>query len=217
MGEISLGLSFDDVLLVPQMSEILPVDTDLSTKVAAGIRLNIPVLSSAMDTVTEAELAIALAREGGLGVIHRNNPIEVQADMVARVKRSENMVISDPFTVSASTTLEELRRVMEGKGVNGFPVVDEMGTYRRALVENVYQVEKVISGPLPKDTSRIIVNQWVVMDRKTLPSATHLKPGLTSTLTLEAMSDHPELSSEFRSSDHSEFNAPLFYDVNSHR
>lgn len=96
------------------------------------------------------------------------------------------------------------------------PTLDEMGTYRRALVENVYQVEKIISGPLPKDTSRIVVNQWVVMDRKPLPSATHLKPGLTTTLTLEAMSDHPELSSEFRSSGHSEFNAPLFYDVNSH-
>lgn len=95
------------------------------------------------------------------------------------------------------------------------PTLEEMGTYRRALVENVYQVEKVISGPLPEGTPRIVVNQWVVMDRKPLPSAANLKPGLTTTLTLEAMSDHPELSSEFRSSDHSEFNAPLFYDVNS--
>lgn len=96
------------------------------------------------------------------------------------------------------------------------PTLDEMGTYRRALVGNVYQVEKVISGALPKDTSRIVVNQWVVMDRKPLPSASLFKPGFTTTLTLEAMSEHPELSSEFRSSDHSEFDAPLFYDVNSH-
>jgi IMP dehydrogenase len=142
MGEISLGLSFDDVLLVPQMSEILPADTDLRTKVAAGIDLNIPILSSAMDTVTEAGLAIALAREGGLGVIHRNNPVEVQADMVARVKRSENMVISDPFTVSASTTLEELRRVMEEKGVNGFPVVDGGGHLEGMVTtRDIWQVE----------------------------------------------------------------------------
>ncbi len=142
MGEISLGLSFDDVLLIPQKSEILPAETDLSTEVAAEIPLNIPVLSSAMDTVTEAELAIALAREGGLGVIHRNNLIEAQAGMVARVKRSENMVISDPFTVSKNTTLEELKRVMEVKGVNGFPVVDAEGNLEGMVTNrDIWQVE----------------------------------------------------------------------------
>ncbi|MCF6313220.1 MAG: IMP dehydrogenase [Verrucomicrobiales bacterium] len=142
MGEISLGLSFDDVLLIPQMSEILPSETDLSTRVAETIPLNIPVLSSAMDTVTEDELAIALAREGGLGVIHRNNLIEEQADMVARVKRSENMVISDPFTVSIDTTLQELKRVMEVKGVNGFPVVDAEGLLLGMVTNrDIWQVE----------------------------------------------------------------------------
>ncbi len=142
MGEISLGLSFDDVLLIPQKSEILPADADLSTKVAADIPLHIPVISSAMDTVTEAELAIALAREGGLGVIHRNNPIDVQADMVAKVKRSENMVISDPFTVSKATTLEELKRVMEVNGVNGFPVVDGEGNLEGMVTtRDIWQVE----------------------------------------------------------------------------
>lgn len=142
MGEISLGLSFDDVLLIPQKSEMLPAEADLSTKVAAGISLHIPVLSSAMDTVTESELAIALAREGGLGVIHRNNPIDVQADMVAKVKRSENMVISDPFTVSKSTTLQELKQVMDGKGVNGFPVVDAEGNLEGMVTtRDIWQVE----------------------------------------------------------------------------
>jgi len=142
MGEISLGLSFDDVLLIPQKSEILPADADISTKVAADIPLHIPVISSAMDTVTEAELAIALAREGGLGVIHRNNPIDVQADMVAKVKRSENMVISDPFTVSKTTTLEELKRVMEVNGVNGFPVVDGEGNLEGMVTtRDIWQVE----------------------------------------------------------------------------
>ena len=125
MGDvISLGLSFDDVLLVPQRSEILPGEADIHTALTQEISLNIPVISSAMDTVTEGELAIALAREGGLGVIHRNMPIEEQADQVARVKRSENMVILDPFTVSSDLTITRLQDIMAERGVAGFPVVD---------------------------------------------------------------------------------------------
>ena len=97
MGELPLGLSFDDVLLIPQRSGVLPAEVDISTRLTAEIPLNIPIVSSAMDTVTEDGLAIALAREGGIGVIHRNMPIPDQADMVAKVKRSENTVITDPF------------------------------------------------------------------------------------------------------------------------
>ncbi len=125
MGEIELGYSFDDVLLVPRHSAVLPDETDLRTRLTAGISLNIPVLSSAMDTVTEDQLAIALAREGGLGVVHRNCTVERQADFVARIKRSENMVIPDPFTVSKDLSIRELEAIMEDKGVAGFPVVDE--------------------------------------------------------------------------------------------
>ena len=125
MGELPLGLSFDDVLLVPQRSGVLPAEVDVSTNLTADIPLKIPIVSSAMDTVTEDGLAIALAREGGIGVIHRNMPIEEQADMVAKVKRSENTVISDPFTTSADISLARLQEVMQEKGVNGFPVVDE--------------------------------------------------------------------------------------------
>jgi IMP dehydrogenase len=124
---ISLGLSFDDVLLVPQLSAILPGETDIATRLAPSLPLNIPVLSSAMDTVTEAELAIALAREGGLGVIHRNLPVGKQAEHVARVKRSENTVIDNPFTVTPDITLGELLHIMDQKGVAGFPVVDAEG------------------------------------------------------------------------------------------
>ena len=127
MGEIPLSLSFDDVLLVPSLSEILPAETDVRTRLTAGIPLNIPVISSAMDTVTEAELAIALAREGGIGVIHRNMPVEAQAEMVARVKRSENTVIQKPFTVRCDISVAELRATMDETGVSGFPVVDESG------------------------------------------------------------------------------------------
>ena len=127
MGDLPLGLSFDDVLLVPQKSGILPAEADLSTRLTESIPLHIPIISSAMDTVTESELAIALAREGGVGVVHRNMPIPDQAEMVARVKRSENMVIPDPFTVMPETTLATLQQIMAEKGVNGFPVVDGDG------------------------------------------------------------------------------------------
>lgn len=125
MGDLPLGLSFDDVLLVPQRSGVLPAGVDISTRLTAEIPLNIPLISSAMDTVTEDGLAIALAREGGLGVVHRNMPIGDQADMVARVKRSENTVIVDPFTITADISLAALQQIMRDKGVNGFPVIDE--------------------------------------------------------------------------------------------
>ncbi len=118
-----LGLSFDDVLLVPQFSEVIPSECDVRTRLGA-ILLNIPIISSAMDTVSEDELAIALAREGGLGVVHRNMPIADQAQMIAKVKRSENTVISNPFTVQPDLQLQELMNIMKERGVAGFPVVD---------------------------------------------------------------------------------------------
>ncbi len=125
MGEIPLSLSFDDVLLLPGRSEVLPGEVGLASKLTTLLPLNIPVLSSAMDTVTESELAIALAREGGMGVIHRACPIEYQVEQVGRVKRSENTVIHRPLTVKPDTTLAELARLMREKGVSGFPVVDD--------------------------------------------------------------------------------------------
>ncbi len=127
MGDLPLSLSFDDVLLIPQRSAVLPSDVDIKTALTNGIGLNIPVISSAMDTVTEEGLAIALAREGGIGVIHRNMPIQDQVDMVAKVKRSENTVIEDPFTIGADVTLKALQEVMDQRGVNGFPVIDGEG------------------------------------------------------------------------------------------
>jgi len=127
METFTEGLSFDDVLLVPQLSEILPSDVSLKTSFVPGIELNIPVISSAMDTVTEDELAIALAREGGIGVIHRNNTIDEQADMVRRVKRSENSVIEDPYTVSPDITVAEMDALKSSLGVSGLPVVEDNG------------------------------------------------------------------------------------------
>jgi IMP dehydrogenase len=127
MADISLGLSFDDVLLVPALSEILPTESDISTFVTGDIRLNIPVVSAAMDTVSETELAVALAREGGMGVIHRACSIQEQASMVSRVKRSENAVILKPLTVRKEQTIDEIRAIMAEHGFSGFPVVDADG------------------------------------------------------------------------------------------
>lgn len=127
MAEITLGLSFDDVLMVPRLSSVLPATTDISTRLTGGIDLRIPVVSAAMDTVSESELAIALAREGGLGVIHRACAIDVQASMVSKVKRSENAVIYQPLTVRKDQTVAEVVEIMETHGFSGFPVVDQDG------------------------------------------------------------------------------------------
>ncbi len=127
MADISLGLSFDDVLLVPALSEVLPGEADLSSELTAGFPLFIPVVSAAMDTVSEHDLAIALAREGGMGVIHRACGIDEQAVMVSRVKRSENAVILKPHTVSKEDTVEHVREIMARNGFSGFPVVDAQG------------------------------------------------------------------------------------------
>lgn len=127
MADISLGLSFDDVLLVPALSDVLPGEADLSTALTEGIPLNLPVVSAAMDTVSEHDLAIALAREGGMGVIHRACSIEEQAAMVSKVKRSESAVILDPLTVKKTDTVERVCAIMDKNGFSGFPVVDEDG------------------------------------------------------------------------------------------
>lgn len=125
MADISLGYSFDDVLLVPALSEVLPGEADLKTTLAKGIQLNLPIVSAAMDTVSEHELAIALAREGGMGVIHRACSIEEQAAMVSKVKRSESAIILKPHTVRREDTVLRVREIMEENGFSGFPVVDE--------------------------------------------------------------------------------------------
>jgi len=125
--DISLGLSFDDVLLVPQYSEIIPSQTDITTALTPEIQMNIPVISSAMDTVTQSTLAIALAREGGIGVIHRNCSIKEQVAMVAKVKRAENTIIERPETITPDATLGKLDEIMQRTSVSGFPVVDDNG------------------------------------------------------------------------------------------
>ena len=127
MADAKLGLSFDDVLLVPLHSGVIPSEVDVCSRLAEGISLNVPLLSAAMDTVSESELAIALAREGGMGVVHRACTIAEQAAMVSRVKRSENAVILKPTTLRRDQTVEEMQMIMVEQGYSGFPVVDADG------------------------------------------------------------------------------------------
>ncbi|MBE7062283.1 MAG: IMP dehydrogenase [Clostridia bacterium] len=118
------GITFDDVLLVPQASDVLPAEVDISTRLTNKIRLNIPLISAAMDTVTESRLAIAMAREGGIGIIHKNMSIEAQAAEVDRVKRSEHGVIVDPFYLSPSHTLADADQLMGKYKISGVPITE---------------------------------------------------------------------------------------------
>jgi IMP dehydrogenase len=121
------GLTFDDVLLIPQKSSVLPRDVDTKTRLTQKIKLNIPIMSAGMDTVTEARLAIAMAREGGIGIIHKNMSIERQAMEVDKVKRSEHGVIVDPFYLSAEHVIADALELMERYRISGVPITDEAG------------------------------------------------------------------------------------------
>ncbi|TCZ75019.1 IMP dehydrogenase [Flaviaesturariibacter aridisoli] len=121
------GLTFDDVLLVPAYSEILPRSVSIRTRLTRDITLNVPMLSAAMDTVTESRLAIALAREGGIGILHKNMSIEQQSDQVRRVKRSESAMIVDPVTLPTTATIGDAKRIMREYGFGGIPVVADGG------------------------------------------------------------------------------------------
>ncbi|MDE5572373.1 MAG: IMP dehydrogenase, partial [Muribaculaceae bacterium] len=119
------GLTFDDVLLIPAYSEVLPYQVNLGTKFSRNITLNVPIISAAMDTVTEQQLAIAIAREGGIGVIHKNMSIEEQARQVHAVKRAENGMIYDPVTIKRGSTVADALKIMEEFHIGGIPVVDD--------------------------------------------------------------------------------------------
>src|SRR5579871_2341310 len=121
-GPIVEGLTFDDVLLVPGKSSVLPAEVDTRTNFTRAIQLNIPLVSAAMDTVTESRLAIAIARQGGIGIIHRNMSVERQAEEVDRVKRSESGMIVDPVTISAELTVRQATDIMAKYRISGLPV-----------------------------------------------------------------------------------------------
>ena len=125
MKFVGEGLTFDDVLLVPRESHVLPHETELKTKLTKKIELNIPLMSAGMDTVTESRMAIAMARQGGIGIIHKNMTIEEQAKQVDRVKRSEHGIITDPFYLSPTNSIKEALDVMANYRISGVPIVDD--------------------------------------------------------------------------------------------
>src|SRR5688500_9064963 len=131
------GITFDDVLLIPARSDFVPADADTHTKLTRGIEVNIPLVSAPMDTVTEAALAIALAQEGGIGIIHKNLSAANQAREVEKVKRSENGVIVDPITLPPSATIGQARKIMREYNVSGIPIVDDDGAGPRAQGSSV--------------------------------------------------------------------------------
>ena len=145
---IGEGLTYDDVLLVPAESDILPADINLTTQLTKKIALKIPLMSAAMDTVTEYRMAIALAREGGIGVIHKNMSIDAQAEQVDMVKRSENGVITNPFSLTAEKTIGEADQLMAKFRISGVPIIDENNTLIGIITNRDMKFEE--------DMSRII-------------------------------------------------------------
>src|SRR5437764_11350848 len=129
------GITFDDVLLEPAYSDVVPRDCDVRTQLTRNIRLNIPIVSSPMDTVTESELAIALAQEGGIGVIHKNMSIQQQTREVDKVKRSENGIITDPVTLPPDETVGTARRIMEQQHISGVPITVKGGYLKGILTK----------------------------------------------------------------------------------
>ena len=152
MGKIvSDGITFDDVLLIPSYSEVIPNEVDLSTNLTRTIKLNIPVMSAGMDTVTEHRMAIAMARQGGIGIIHKNMSIQEQAEEVDKVKRSEFGVITDPFSLGPDNTLQEAEDLMHRYRISGVPVVDEQGKLVGIITNRDLKFQEDLSRKIRQD------------------------------------------------------------------
>ena len=156
------GLTYDDVLLVPAYSEVLPREVTLKSRFSKNITLNTPVVSAAMDTVTEAEMAIAIARQGGIGVIHKNMPAEAQAREVRRVKRSESGMIQDPFTVVQTATVGDALKLMAENSIGGIPVVDE----KNVLVGIVTNRDLRFQRDMQKSISEVMTSKDLITANK---------------------------------------------------
>jgi len=161
------GLTFDDVLLIPGFSQVLPRDVDISTQLTRSIQLNVPMVSAAMDTVTEANLAIALAREGGLGILHKNMPIEKQVEQVRKVKRSESGLILDPITLNESATIGDALRLMKENKIGGIPITDR----NQKLVGILTNRDLRFESDSQKKVSEVMTKEKLV----TAPEGTDLK------------------------------------------
>jgi IMP dehydrogenase len=161
------GLTFDDVLLVPGYSEILPRDVNIKTRLTKDIVLNIPMISAAMDTVTEATLAIALAREGGIGILHKNMSAEKQAEQVRKVKRSESAMILDPVTLTVDATIGDAQRLMRENRIGGIPIVDSNGKLAGILTNRDLRFQEDVH----RKVSEVMTKENLV----TAPEGTDLK------------------------------------------
>src|ERR687884_1094605 len=170
-GDITEGLTFDDVLLVPARSDVLPAEVDTSTQFTRAIRLTIPLCSAAMDTVTEASLAIAIAQQGGIGVVHKNLSVERQAEEVDKVKRSESGMIVDPVTIRPDRPVSEALAVMERYKISGVPVVDEDGHLVGIITNRDLRFETRFDIPV----AEVMTNQPLV----TVPVGTTLEQAKT--------------------------------------
>jgi IMP dehydrogenase len=146
--EFPEALTFDDVLLVPQHSTVHPRNVDIRTRLTRNIPLNIPLVAAAMDTVTEAEMAIAMARQGGIGIIHKNMPIEQQAVQVDRVKRSESGMILDPITLNPDASLRDAHRLMRQFSISGVPIVEDNGRLVGIITNRDLQFEMDLDRPI---------------------------------------------------------------------
>ena len=165
------GLTFDDVLLVPAFSQVLPREVSIRSQLTKDIALNIPMLSSAMDTVTEAKLAIALAREGGIGILHKNMSIEQQAEQVRKVKRSESGMILDPITLHEEAVLADALKLMKDNKIGGIPVVDD----QRKLVGILTNRDMRFETDMSKKVKSVMTSTNLI----TAPEGTDLKKAKT--------------------------------------
>ncbi|HEY0059465.1 MAG TPA: IMP dehydrogenase [Flavisolibacter sp.] len=161
------GLTFDDVLLVPAYSEVLPREVTITTRLTKDITLNIPMLSAAMDTVTEAAMAIALAREGGMGILHKNMTIDKQADQVRKVKRSESGMIVDPITLTVDATIGDAQKLMRDNKIGGIPIIDGGGKLAGILTNRDLRFEE----NLQRKVSEVMTREGLI----TAPEGTNLK------------------------------------------
>ncbi len=204
-AEIPEGLTFDDILLLPGESDFLPKDADVSTYVTRAIRLNTPLVSAAMDTVTEARTAIAIAQAGGIGVIHRNLGIPAQAAEVAKVKKHESGVIIDPITIAPDTTIAQAREIMDRSHISGLPVIKDdklVGILTNRDLRFEKRLDRLVSEVMTKDN---LVTAWPGISREeaeailhthriekllVVDEAMHLK-GLITVKDIEKTSQHP--------------------------
>ena len=151
------SFTFDDVLLIPGRSQVLPRDVQLKTKLTSHISLNIPIISAAMDTVTEAKMAITMAKEGGLGIIHKNLTIEQQASLVQKVKRSESVIIHNPITLSPNARLQDAQDVMQEQNISGIPI-----TKANKLVGIITNRDMMFENDMSKKVSELMTSKNLV-------------------------------------------------------